>query len=255
LNNSLQQMGPLLNNLVQASNEYGFALDSNTQDLIAQAEAAGVAFRVEPMQQVADTLVVIAQLLGATEEQLAGLGSTAANTGTAIREGLSPEMSLGPFNEGLGQTGENLRGTFGSDATAGLEAGLQRANAELGVVDENLAVRERGNRGGFCRDLGIGSRGTRTGRRQIRDRDQRGGRNDVGGHSFGFYRSESRNSKRFIRDRGNDRSRDHRGGWKGRERGSRNSRGGTGGGGGYGSDRIQRRRRRRRRKIKCGGRF
>jgi TP901 family phage tail tape measure protein len=93
---ALKQMGPLLNNLVQASNEYGFELDANTQSLIGQAQAAGVAFRVEPMQQVADTMLLVAELLGATEEQLAGVaggfqnvGESAAGVGATVGEGLA----------------------------------------------------------------------------------------------------------------------------------------------------------------------
>lgn len=138
---ALQQMGPLLNNLVQASNEFGFELDANTQGLISQAEAAGVAFRVEPMQQVADTLVVIAELLGATDDQLANLGGTAQTTSEQVG-GLKPALdglqdpvlatdaalqgvgdTVGGLGEVAAQSGEQMVQSFQA-ASAGIVEGL-----------------------------------------------------------------------------------------------------------------------------------
>lgn len=88
-NEALQQMAPFLQSAIDASQNFGVELDENTRSLIAQAEASGIAFEIDPMVQMADTLVVIAELLGATSEQLAGIGSTGAEAGTAISESFS----------------------------------------------------------------------------------------------------------------------------------------------------------------------
>ncbi len=50
----------------------------------AQAEAAGIAFETDPMNRMADALVLVAELLGATEEQLSGLGNTAGGVADAM---------------------------------------------------------------------------------------------------------------------------------------------------------------------------
>ncbi len=83
-NEALQQMAPFLQSAIDASQNFGVELDDNTRSLIAQAEASGIAFEIDPMVQMADTLVVIAELLGATAEQLAGIGSTGADAGAAV---------------------------------------------------------------------------------------------------------------------------------------------------------------------------
>ena len=153
---ALTQMGPLLNNLIQASNEFGFELDANTQSLIGQAEAAGVAFRVEPMQQVADTLVVIAELLGATEDQLAGLGSTAQTTGQQVQSGLVDPMQSLPgvvgnaaeegarryeevWIDGLGNVKRAVEEPFADAPMVAAQAGTETAVAFSGNFAETVA--------------------------------------------------------------------------------------------------------------------
>lgn len=76
-NESLQQMAPFLQSAIDAAERFGIPLDENTQKLITQAEAAGIAFETDPMNRMADALVLVAELLGATEEQLSSLGNTA----------------------------------------------------------------------------------------------------------------------------------------------------------------------------------
>jgi hypothetical protein len=92
-NEALQQMAPFLQSAIDASQNFGVELDENTRSLIAQAEASGIAFEVDPMVQMADTLVVIAELLGATSEQLAGIGSTGAAAADQITTGLGGTTS------------------------------------------------------------------------------------------------------------------------------------------------------------------
>jgi TP901 family phage tail tape measure protein len=114
-NEALQQMAPFLQSAIDAAERFGIPLDANTQALITQAEAAGIAFATDPMNVMADALGLIAELLGATQEQLAGLGETAA------------------------ATGETLSTSLGEESTAGLNAGLAGANEQLGEIDSGLA--------------------------------------------------------------------------------------------------------------------
>lgn len=73
---ALQQLAPTLQSAIDASERFGIPLDANTQKLIAQAEANGIAFETDPLNRMADALGLIAELLGATDEQLSALGGT-----------------------------------------------------------------------------------------------------------------------------------------------------------------------------------
>jgi len=53
---SLQAIAPLLASIISASNEYGIAIDANTQALIDQAKEAGVAFPADPIIQMRDAV-------------------------------------------------------------------------------------------------------------------------------------------------------------------------------------------------------
>jgi hypothetical protein len=56
-------IGPL-RDVVSASQEYGFELDDNTKALVAQAEAAGYAFPVDPMHQMVDLMAAMVEAVG-----------------------------------------------------------------------------------------------------------------------------------------------------------------------------------------------
>lgn len=121
---ALQQMAPLLQSMIDASNQYGMALDPVTAELIEQAEAAGIAFNSDPMYVVADALVLVATLLGATEEQLAGLGDTAVGTGDNLNQmgdtgkqaaediGAAGETSARDIEESYANLAEGFEGDF-----------------------------------------------------------------------------------------------------------------------------------------------
>jgi len=106
---ALQQMAPLLQNMIDAANRYGFAIDQDTQNLIDQAKEAGIAFSTDPLIVMADAITLIAELLGASEEQLASLGKTAVTAGGDITE------SLGNAGETVGDTIDDI-GTGGEES-------------------------------------------------------------------------------------------------------------------------------------------
>jgi hypothetical protein len=121
---ALQQMAPLLQNMIDASNQYGHALDPATAALIEQAEAAGIAFQSDPLYVMAEALVLVATLLGATEEQLAGLGDTASQAGDDLDQmgdtgkqaaediGAAGETSARDIEESYANLAEGFEGDF-----------------------------------------------------------------------------------------------------------------------------------------------
>ena len=117
-NEALQQMAPFLQSAIDAAERFGIPLDANTQSMIQQAEAAGIAFETDPMNRMADAMVLVAELLGATEDQLASLGNTAATTGEQMSTSLTGAA------------------TEGSAAFAGMTTVAQEAGAQ---VSESLA--------------------------------------------------------------------------------------------------------------------
>jgi hypothetical protein len=74
-----QALAPQLGQIIDASKKYGFAIDANTQALIDQATAAGVAFPTDPMEQMVELLRSIAEVLGAEIPAAAKKAATAIN--------------------------------------------------------------------------------------------------------------------------------------------------------------------------------
>lgn len=74
---ALTSIAPLLAELQAQSEMYGIQLDANTQSLIDQANAAGIAFPTDPMQRVVDVLEAIAEVLGA---ELPAAANSCANS-------------------------------------------------------------------------------------------------------------------------------------------------------------------------------
>jgi hypothetical protein len=138
---SLQQIAPFLQSAIDAAERFGIPLDENTQKLIDQAEAAGIAFETDPMNRMADAMVLVAELLGATEEQLAGLGETAASTGEQIDGafGGGEESPTAGLNEGLDKANEQI---------AGIGDGITQlpdvANDAVGGIQEAFATGSEG---------------------------------------------------------------------------------------------------------------
>lgn len=120
---ALQQLAPFLQSAIDAAERFGIPIDENTQALIAQAEANGIAFETDPMNRMADALTLIAELLGATDEQLSNLGQTAADAGAAVSENLPPAFEEAgqtidenlrlPIEEGFGQTIDDIKTGIG----------------------------------------------------------------------------------------------------------------------------------------------
>lgn len=61
--NALLAIAPLLQQQIQASKAYGIPLDENTQKLVDQAKAAGIAFADDPMTKAADAMMAVAEAL------------------------------------------------------------------------------------------------------------------------------------------------------------------------------------------------
>jgi hypothetical protein len=70
---------PLLAQMKQLHEQTGVALDANTEKLIAEAEAQGMAFPIDPMIAVRDILLEIAKVLGATIPESARVAGEAIN--------------------------------------------------------------------------------------------------------------------------------------------------------------------------------
>lgn len=59
-------LAPQLAQIIKASEDYGFEIDSNTQALIEQAEQAGVSFPTDPIQQLVELVGQLVVLMGGT---------------------------------------------------------------------------------------------------------------------------------------------------------------------------------------------
>jgi len=80
-------IAPLLSQLQSAASQYGFTLDANTQSLINQAKASGVAFPVDPIDKI---VAAIQKLI----DKLDGVADSAANAGEAIASIGNPNVDV-----------------------------------------------------------------------------------------------------------------------------------------------------------------
>lgn len=96
---ALRSMAPLLGSIISASNEYGIAIDENTQALIDQAKEAGVAFPADPILQMRDAvreLVNEIRTLNGLPQREWGEGPTwAPGGGMAIGPGIEDPQKYG----------------------------------------------------------------------------------------------------------------------------------------------------------------
>lgn len=76
-----QAMGPLLQSIVSASNNYGIGLDAQTSAMIEQAKAAGVAFQTSPIDRAAEAMERLVMVLGKALGVSDALGSSFSNLG------------------------------------------------------------------------------------------------------------------------------------------------------------------------------
>lgn len=129
INESLLQMAPFLQEAINASQQFGFALDEDTQKMIEQAEAAGIAFKTDPMMQVVEVLKLIAGELGVLPEKLAEVG----NSATA-----SADQTAVAYEEANARTNESFDGM----ATHGQEAYNRLADAGTQSAQKTSAATE-----------------------------------------------------------------------------------------------------------------
>ncbi|MCP4878330.1 MAG: hypothetical protein GY896_22990 [Gammaproteobacteria bacterium] len=137
---ALQQIAPFLQSAIDAAERFGIPLDANTQALIDQAEAAGIAFETDPMNRMADAMVLVADLLGATDEQLANLGGTANETADTMQNGFAGASDeLANLGDTANQTGEQMSDSF-EDSSQQMQNSME--NASNAAQDElnNLAT-------------------------------------------------------------------------------------------------------------------
>jgi len=94
---AMAAVAPLLQQIITASQQYGFTIDANTQALIDQAKAAGIAFPVGPLDRIADVLERIYQLLGGTTQRAGELGNALSSLPAGGAGVLPGEMPGSPM--------------------------------------------------------------------------------------------------------------------------------------------------------------
>jgi len=114
---------PLLDALVSASGEYGITLDANTQALVDQAKAAGLAFREDPMIRAADAMDRVAMALDKAFNLGLDLAGAFDRVGASAQYAAAAASQLGDYAPGTpgvppGEGGprgvpEFQHGTFG----------------------------------------------------------------------------------------------------------------------------------------------
>lgn len=138
-NEALQQMAPFLQEVINASQTFGFEIDANTQALIDQAEAAGIGFKTDPMQQMVDVLGLIAIQLGVTQEALGGIGGKAVETGERLRTAFGEELPE-TVGEAMNQLADDTSAAFDSMATGASEASKEFADSTKVASEEATAA-------------------------------------------------------------------------------------------------------------------
>ena len=111
-------ISPLLAALIAASEQYGFALDENTQSLVDQAKAGGVAFPTDPVSRlIAEIQKLIRAILGIPDKDVfIKIHKTKADDGDTT-ETTTTEAGSGP--PGLGGGGAGDKGAGSPESVAG----------------------------------------------------------------------------------------------------------------------------------------
>jgi hypothetical protein len=144
---ALKAAGPLLADIVKTSQTYGLTLDSNTQALVDQAKAAGVAFPTGPMDRVVTVLEAIAHKLGAEIPEAAGQAASGivatGDAGQVAADSIS--TSLGAVGVSVGDLGKAVSDTLGGtipdvageafgNVTSTIEAAMTEAATTTGTL-------------------------------------------------------------------------------------------------------------------------
>jgi gas vesicle protein len=80
---ALMAIAPLLQSLQSTAAQYGVELDANTQSLIAQAEASGIAFKTDPTLMLIESINALITTLGGVPpafNDMAGAGAAASSS-------------------------------------------------------------------------------------------------------------------------------------------------------------------------------
>lgn len=140
INESLLQMAPFLQEAINASQQFGFALDEDTQKMIEQAEAAGIAFKTDPMMQVVEVLKLIAGELGVLPEKLADIGPAAQES--ADTTATAYEESTVRTNEAFDGMAVNGEAAYDRLANAGQQSAQETSAASEAAAKDTVAATE-----------------------------------------------------------------------------------------------------------------
>lgn len=131
---ALQAIQPLLQSLISASEQYGVELDENTQSLVDQAEAQGLAFKTDKQQQMVDLLTVIARKLGAEIPESVNRTTTAfgqvGDAGAGAANKVTTSFDAVP--EKLADAGQRGAISFSEALVGGTEAAVTASEAAIG---------------------------------------------------------------------------------------------------------------------------
>ncbi len=106
---AFQAIGPLLQSLMSASGNYGINLDDATKAMIEQAKAAGVAFKTDPLDRMAE----------ATDRMVVALEKLAGIT-PRVADGL---RNIGSAADGINVGGGGYPSPAGGDGIPGMASG------------------------------------------------------------------------------------------------------------------------------------
>lgn len=128
---SLLAIAPALGAAISAAQQYGIPLDQKTLELKAAAEAAGVKFPIDPLLQVRDVLLSIAEALGAKIPESARSGADAVSQSaytSADAHKAAAEQSTAAWQAGLGSA-------FDGSAESATTAAAASAAAAVAAAD------------------------------------------------------------------------------------------------------------------------
>lgn len=129
---ALQQIAPFLQEAINLSQQFGFAIDEDTQKLIDEAEAAGIAFSTDPMVQVVEVLKLIAQELGVTADALNEVGAAGSGAGTEISNSFDQAAADAAITAGDAESLWAL-------AFAGIDASIQLTDEQQEMLREDMS--------------------------------------------------------------------------------------------------------------------
>jgi hypothetical protein len=129
---SLLAVAPALAAAISASQQYGIPLDEKTEALKAAAEAAGIQFPIDPLLQVRDVLVSIAEALGAKIPESARQGGDAVArhaSASSAAQTTAAQQSQEAWQSGLGTAFYDTAATAATAAASAAASEIAAAQA------------------------------------------------------------------------------------------------------------------------------